>query len=138
MLFIEIIVGGLLAIGVLTLYRQLSDKSFKIFFAKTLILAAAIYLGFALFGLVVRTASFNWLLVEIFGLGIYLAFAYVGLKKSAMFLALGWAAHVIWDVGLHFSENVAFVPDFYPTACIGFDLVFAAYIFYRFYLSYKE
>ena len=50
-----------------------------------------------------------------------------------LFLAIGWAAHVLWDVGWHFGESVAFVPSFYPPVCIGFDLVVAIYIFWRFY-----
>lgn len=80
-------------------------------------------------------ADFKWLLIELGGVLIYGIFAYLGVKITPWFLAIGWATHVIWDVALHWSEGIEFVPAFYPTACIGFDLIFAAFIVYRFFIS---
>ena len=138
MLVIETILGGIAAVGVLSVYKNASDLSLRSFFAGTLTLAALIYVGFALFGLVTGTASANWFLVELIGLAIYFAFAYLGFKKSAALLAVGWALHVVWDLAFHSSGTVDFVPTFYPGVCLGFDLTFAAYIFYRFYLRYRN
>lgn len=133
MLFIEIIIGGLLALATIYAFRFLSEERYKKFFAGSLIIAALIYVGFAAFGISFETATYNWLLVEILGFLIYTFFAYAGVKISAWFLVVGWIAHVLWDVGLHFGESIAFVPSFYPAVCIGFDIVFGVYIAYRFY-----
>lgn len=133
MLFIEIIIGVILATITLYVFRFLREESYKKFFAGSLIIAALIYVGFASFGISFETSTYNWLLVEILGVLIYTFFAYAGVKISAWFLAVGWIAHVLWDVGLHYGEATAFVPNFYPTVCIGFDIVFGVYIAYRFY-----
>lgn len=133
MIFIEIIIGGLIALLVLYAFRNINDKRSKKFFAGSLLIAALIYVGFAVSGFYTDTASENWLLIEFLGVFIYFAFAYLGVKVSVWFLAIGWAMHVFWDVGLHFGGNVAFVPGYYPSVCIGFDIVFAIYIAYRFY-----
>ena len=138
MFFVEIIIGALIAAGILYFYSGGSEKTLRSFFAGTLTVAALIYVGFALYGSAVGSASTGWILVELIGLAIYFAFAYFGFKKSAMLLSLGWALHVVWDVALHSSTGVLFVPGFYPSMCLGFDLVFATYIFYRFQLSYRE
>jgi hypothetical protein len=75
----------------------------------------------------------NWFLIELTGVVIYFCFAFWGVRISIWFLVIGWLSHVLWDVALHYGEGVAFVPDFYPNACIGFDIVFGVYIAYRFY-----
>jgi len=138
MIFLETILGALLAIGVLAFYREFSGVAFKKFFARTLVLAALIYVGFSLAGLISGSASFNWLLVELLGVAIYFSFASLGLKKSVAFLGVGWILHIAWDVGLHFSESVMFVPGFYPGICIGFDLVFGIFVIYKFFTGIKE
>ena len=138
MFFIEIIFGALLAVGALLVFRQMSPIAFKNFFAKTLVIAALIYVVFALVGWARNTGSFNWLLIEILGVGIYFLFALWGTRKSVLFLGLGWLLHIAWDVGLHMSEAVLFVPRFYPTICIGFDLVFGVYLLYHFFVKFRE
>jgi hypothetical protein len=59
---------------------------------------------------------------------VFTLLAWLGLKVSALILALAWAAHAAWDVLLHKLQNAAFVPDWYPLACLAFDLLLAAYI----------
>ncbi len=135
MLFIEIIIGGLLAALFAYAFSKMKAHRHKKFFAGCLIIAALIYVGFAAVGISTETASYNWLLVEIAGFFIYTFFAYAGVKISAWFLAAGWILHILWDVGLHFGEATAFVPDFYPPVCIGFDLVLGIFIAYRFYFK---
>lgn len=136
MLFIEIVAGGLLGLMIAYSLRNLSDNRLKQFFAGTLMIAALIYVGFAAAGVSAETAGVNWLLIELGGVLIYTFFAYAGVKISAWFLVVGWAGHVLWDVGLHLSNTIRFAPDFYPPVCIGFDLVFAIFICYRFF--YKD
>lgn len=133
MLFIEIIIGGLVVLAFLYAFHFGKESELKGVLAIGLVAAALIYVGFALFGLWAKTANFNWLLLEFIGVVVYFLFAFLGVKKSMYFLAIGWAAHVLWDVGWHFGDSAAFVPNFYPSVCIGFDLVIAIYIFWRFY-----
>jgi len=86
-----------------------------------LIAAAAIYVVFAAVAGDVRAV-----LVEIVGLGAFAAIAVIGIRRSANILALGWVAHVAWDVLFHPLTHSGYAPWWYPAACIGFDLVVAA------------
>ena len=125
-LLIEIAIGVVLAIGFLLLVRM--SRSYareKRSFAIGLVVAALIYVGFALFN-----DAPQWLLTELVGVAIYAVFAWLGLKKSGWFLAAGWALHPLWDAGLH-NYSTPFVPHWYIGGCIGFDLLVAAYISYR-------
>ncbi|HKU77556.1 MAG TPA: DUF6010 family protein [Pyrinomonadaceae bacterium] len=125
-LLIEIAIGVVLAIGFLLLVRlSRSYAREKRSFAVGLIVAALIYVGFALFN-----DAPQWLLTELVGVAIYAVFAWLGLKKSGWFLAAGWALHPLWDAGLH-NYSTTFVPHWYIGGCIGFDLLLAAYISYR-------
>ena len=124
---IEIVIGIFLAIGFILLVRRTRREKRPI--AIGLIVAALIYVGFALFG-----ASVRWLLIELAGVAIYAVFAWLGLKKSAWFLAAGWALHPLWDAVLH-DYSTPFVPHWYIAGCIGFDLLVAAYIGYS---QYRE
>lgn len=93
-----------------------------------LLVAALIYLIFGVAG----GASFDWLVVETLGVGIYGTFALLGLHYSLWWLAFGWAIHPAWDAGLHFlGEAEAFVPMWYTVVCISFDLVVAVFILER-------
>jgi len=89
-----------------------------------LLVAAVIYVGFALIG-----AGPAWLLVEMLGVAAYGVLAWLGLRRSPLWLAAGWALHPAWDVGLHLvGAGAAFAPEWYATACISFDLLVAGYI----------
>lgn len=90
--------------------------------------AAAIYVVFAAFG----GASPGWLLVETMGVAFYSVFAVLGMRRSRLWLAAGWAAHPAWDGGLHMAgHGAAFSPAWYVVACISFDLLVAAYVLIR-------
>lgn len=138
MLILEIIIGVLIALAFLFLFHFGKEDVLKGILAVALVITALIYVGFAIFGILTNSANLNWLWLEIFGVGIYFLPAFLGVRKSMWFLAIGWAAHVLWDTILHFGENVTFVPDFYPPVCIGFDLVIAAYICWRFRLLERK
>ena len=137
MFLIEIIIGVILAVLVFYPYRNLKPKTLKKFFARTLFIAAVIYVGFAIFGLIFGTADIFWLLIEFGGVLIFTVVAYFGFKKTALFLAIGWATHVLWDVGLHLGDKAEFVPWFYPGVCVGFDLAFAVFIIHKFFIAEK-
>jgi len=68
------------------------------------------------------------LLIELSGVALFGVLAFFGVRRSAYFLALGWAAHVAWDLLLHPVHVSSYVPWWYPVACIGFDLVVAGAI----------
>ena len=122
---IEIGVGVVLAVGFILLVRR--SRSYtreKRAIAVGLVVAALIYVGFALFN-----DSVTWVLIELAGVAICVVFAWLGLKRSGWALALGWALHPLWDAGLHHSTE--FVPHWYVAACIGFDLLVAGYVAFR-------
>ena len=97
-------------------------------FALGLIVAAMIYVGFGLAnGAPVRSLLLKSLGVIQFGL-----LAWLGSRRSQLWLALGWAAHVAWDLGLNAGARApAFVPSWYPVVCTSFDLLVAGYIVAR-------
>ena len=122
-ILLEVIVGLILAIGFILLARRsVSFAKEKRMYAIGLVVAALIYVGFGLF-----SDSVGWKIIELIGMPIYAFFAWLGLKKSGWFLAVGWALHVFWDAGLH-GASTPFVPHWYIAGCLGFDLLVAAYI----------
>jgi hypothetical protein len=90
-----------------------------------LVVAALVYVAFALRG----GAPGPWLAAELAGTAVFAAVAAVGVRFSGWVLALGWGAHVLWDVLLHLSgTGGAFTPAPYPWMCVGFDLLVAGYV----------
>ena len=65
--------------------------------AAGLLLAAAVYVGFAV------SAAAGGLAItrELMGVAVYGSFARAGLRHSPGWLVAGWASHVAWDIGLH-------------------------------------
>ena len=95
-------------------------------YAFGLVVAAFIYIGFALWG-----KASDWYATELIGIAIYGTFAWLGYKYAYWFLGIGWFLHIFWDISLHMQEQAHFVPEWYPPACLSFDLVLAAYIIWR-------
>ena len=90
--------------------------------------AALIYLGFGVAG----EASLSWVALEASGVLIFGLLVWLGVRRSAGWLTLGWAAHAAWDAGLHLGPAAfAFVPPWYPIFCISFDLPVAGYLAIR-------
>lgn len=87
-----------------------------------LVAAAVIYVGFAL-----REGGHAWMPLELGGLAGYGALAWLGLRRPRL-LALGWLLHAGWDAVIHRDAPEALVPDWYRWACLGYDVVAAAYI----------
>jgi uncharacterized membrane protein len=88
-----------------------------------LVIAALVYVVAALFG-----ADRSGLVHQVAGLMLFGAIAWLGVRVSQLWLALGWAAHTAWDVGLHLNRVQAIVPAWYALLCVGFDLVVAGYV----------
>lgn len=122
----QLLLGAVCCCVFILLARRLAPRRELRLYSISLIIAALIYVGFT-----ARGASFRWLVLEIAGAATFTFLALLGLKISALILAFAWAAHAAWDVLLHKLLDAAFVPDWYPLACLSFDLVLAAYIAVR-------
>ena len=119
-MLVPILVGAVLGgVFVLAARRPRSVANERLF-ALGLIVAALVYVVFAL-----AAGDSRWLGIEAAGVAIFGAFAWLGLRSSPWWLALGWAAHVGWDVGLHLDRAQSVVGPEYPLVCVGFDLVVA-------------
>jgi Family of unknown function (DUF6010) len=119
---------GMVACGVfIVAARRLGQQQELRLYALGLVIAALIYVGFTARG----ATPPGWLALELAGFVVFTICAWLGLKISALILALAWAAHAAWDVALHKLLDVAFVPDWYPLVCVGFDLLVAGYIAVR-------
>lgn len=115
--------GIIFSLAFVYLARKRGPKGERQIYAAGLVVAAILYF---IFGLVGR-ADARWLAIEALGVIIYGAAAWAGLRGRLSLLALGWSAHVAWDVVLHLSGSGAvYTPFWYPWLCVSFDLVIAA------------
>src|SRR6188472_4088669 len=132
-MLMELGAGIVLAVPVVVLARRSAPRDEARIYAAGLVIAALIYVGFAVAG----GAEPRWTLIELAGLVPFAALAWLGLRSSLGWLAVGWAAHAAWDTVLHLLAGTpGFVPAWYPVVCIGFDLFMAGVIGLR--LTTKE
>jgi hypothetical protein len=118
---IALIVGIILGFAFLLWTRKQPDAGRRLYVIG-LAVTALIYVVFALIG----RAGARSLALEALGVLLYGAVAWVGFRKSAVLLALGWAMHVVWDVSLHLQgAGAEYTPDWYPWSCVSFDLMVA-------------
>ena len=89
--------------------------------ATGLVVAAAVYVGFAL-----AAASPSRILLELAGVGVF-AMPAAGSRGRPLVLAAGWGAHALWDVVLHLGGPIAGV-EWYAALCLGFDPLVAGVI----------
>ena len=123
-----VVLGGMLALALAAFANRRSAHHAVRVYATALIVTALIYVAFALIG----RASRAWLLVEMGGVALFGAAAAVGRRVWSPTLAIGWAAHVAWDLALHRSgAGAVYTPAWYPWFCVGFDLTLAACILTR-------
>ena len=122
MLLVAALLGAFVAGALTTLVSRQGVRRGVRFWALGLVIAAVIYIGFAL-----RAPASSMLEVEAAGVGIYGVLALLGAMRSPWYLAVGWLAHIAWDI---FQPAYAreFVPAWYPPACAGFDLVVAVWL----------
>ena len=118
-----LIVGTVLGAGLAVLASRRPAGPRMRLLAVGLGITALIYVLMA----VVGGADAGWLAIEGAGLLPFGALAWLGRRNAPIWLALGWAAHVAWDVGLHGGPGTEFVPPWYAPFCVGFDLIVAGY-----------
>jgi hypothetical protein len=122
---VALVVGFVLAFGFLLWTRAQPDSGRRLY-AIGLAVTALIYLVFALAG----RAGGRSLALELGGVVLYGAAAWLGWRKSLTLLALGWAMHPVWDVALHLQDpGAAYTPGWYPWGCVSFDLIVAGAVF---------
>ena len=125
--------GLAFAAATIGLFRPLGLARERLALTMTLVAAAVIYVGFGLVW-----GSTAWVAIEIVGVAVYALPAALSLIRGPIWLAIGWAAHPLWDVGLHLLGPGAHVaPHWYAVACLSFDLLVAAYVLVRFMGSKK-
>lgn len=120
---VYLLIGFVVAVVSVFVIRKLYPTKEVRVWGLGLVIAAAIYVAFALIG-----GAYNYLPMELGGVVLYGAFAWLAVKHNLLWLAAGWALHVGWDVWLHSEEATAFVPPGYTDMCIGFDIAIAVYI----------
>jgi hypothetical protein len=119
---LALLLGIVFSLGLVRMARTYPPEGERRVYAVGLVIAAILYVIFG----VVGGAGARWLALESVGVLIYGAAAWVGLRGRSSLLALGWAAHVAWDVPLHVSgAAVEYTPRWYPWLCVSFDLVIA-------------
>jgi hypothetical protein len=92
--------------------------------AALLVVAGLLYVKFA-----VSAGRMDALPLEIAGTSLTLIVATAGMvRRSPPILAIGWMLHPVWDVTFHTRGLGSYAPDGYVIACIGFDVVLAAFI----------
>jgi len=117
--------GAVLCLIAFLLSRFAGDIAGRLLLATVLFAAAGAYFGFAVVGPVPRV----WLLIELLQVIVFGVFGLLGWRGSPNWLALGWALHPLWDVGLHYAgPGRGFAPLAYVFACVSFDWIVAAYI----------
>jgi hypothetical protein len=118
---IELVVGIGFAFAFVVWTRSQPDGGRRLY-TIGLVVTALLYLSFAVFG----RADARSLGLEVAGVVVYCVAAWAGYRGSVVLLALGWAMHVVWDVGLHLQgAGAAYTPDWYPWGCASFDLIVA-------------
>ena len=122
---LQILLGALLAVPLVLWARRRRGEDRV--YAQGLVVAALVYLIFAL----AAGAGVGAVVTEVIGIALFGAVAWLGTGRAALWLAAGWAAHVGWDLLLHPLAEVGYAPAWYVRACIGFDLVVAAWIALR-------
>ena len=119
--------GIVLGCGLIFYVKSFRADAEKRILAAALVIAAVIYIGFALIW-----GDAKWVFVESAGAVVYGIFAWASIRHSAYWLAFGWLLHPIWDAALHiFGTDSPVAPEWYTYGCISFDWLVAGYIFFR-------
>ena len=121
---VAVLVGVAGAAGLVFLVRRLARRREVLVYGMVLGLTAVAYL---LFGLS-RGAPADHLAFELAGAVLYGALAVLGAWRWPVLLALGFTAHVAWDLFFHHASGASFAPAWYPLLCVGFDLFLGGYI----------
>ena len=119
-----LLLGAALAVLFIIIGHRVKFLDFKISMAIGLVVAALIYVGFAL-----AWGNIQWVLIEALGIPLYGAMAWLGLRKSPIWIAVGWLLHMPWDLFVHYiGPGFHVAPEWYMFACFSFDLIVGGYL----------
>ena len=96
------------------------------FFAVLLGVTAGVYLGFALVD-----GRLREIFIETFVLLLFMLLAMAALNLDVRLLSLGFFLHGLWDLAHHPRAVQTKLVLWYPPACLVFDWIVAAFIFFR-------
>ena len=125
-MFVELAIGIILAGLTILLIQAFPSRIHNQIYAAALIIAASIYVGFSSL-----RQNITWIFTEIMGVIIFSIIAFMGVKFSRWFLAMGWLIHPAWDLLIDNHNLTAFVPQWYAKVCIGYDIAIALYIAWK-------
>jgi hypothetical protein len=120
-------VGALLGLLVWRVLGQMDDEIALYLLALFLSATGAAYAGAALADRGSRQGP-----IEVLVFLLMFAAAIAGFANSPGWLAAGYAAHGVWDVFHHPHRLGAKVVEWFPSVCLSFDLLVAAFILVRF------
>jgi len=116
-----LLIGIGVAIAVVIFGRVSGFDRDRAFYATVLIVVASYYLLFAAMG-----GTVDDLLLELIPFALFAAVAIIGFRTNMWILAMGLAAHGIFD----FSRNAVLagsgIPPWWPAFCAGFDIAAGA------------
>jgi hypothetical protein len=121
---IAVTVGIIGALALVMLARWLAPRGEMRVYSVGLGITGIAYLLFAL----QRGAPASHLGLELVGAILFVTAAVLGARGRPAFLAVGWIAHVAWDLFFHYANGPAFAPEWYAFFCVGFDLPVGGYI----------
>jgi hypothetical protein len=121
---IAVTVGVLGAVGLVLLARSLAPRRELFVYGVGLGITAVAYVALGLH----HGAPARYLGLELVGAVLYGSAAILGTRRWPTLLALGWTAHVAWDLFLHPAGGPAYAPLWYPWFCVGFDLPVGGYL----------
>ena len=119
---VAVTLGLLAAIGLVLIARILAGRRELLVYGVGLGVTAVEYIVLGLLG----GAPTGYLGRELVGALLFAIAALLGRRWPAL-LALGWTAHVVWDLFFH-EMGSGFAPDWLPWFCVGFDLFIGGYI----------
>ncbi|MFK8054578.1 MAG: DUF6010 family protein [Saprospiraceae bacterium] len=121
-----LLLAGLVSGAALIAIARSIDYSEGDLLATGLLVAAAIYVGFA-----VLWGEDGWVRFEAVGVAIFSLIAFLARRFGILWIGAGWLLHIGWDYLFHMvGAGSHLVPEWYPPICIGFDLIVGLYIFW--------
>lgn len=119
----EYVIGIVLALVISYLARLAGFDRDRVFYPMALVMIALLYVLFAAMG-----GSVHALIIESFIATGFIAVAFAGFKHNLWLVVAGLAAHGLMDlVHPHFVNNPG-VPVFWPSFCMAYDVVAAAFL----------
>ena len=120
---IAVTVGLVCAIGLVLIARTFAARRELLVYGVGLGFTAVEYVALGLLG----GAPAGYLGRELVGALLFGIAALLGSRRWPALLALGWTAHVVWDLFFH-EIGSGFAPAWLPWFCVGFDLSIGGYI----------